>query len=79
MLEYCQLDPQEQTSVKLNGNSNIFIQENAFKNVVWTISAILSRSQSGYHSVPVFQNANTVKPVCNDHLYNKINYQWFIQ
>ena len=21
----------------------------------------------------------TVKPVCNDHLYNKINYLWFIQ
>ena len=22
---------------------------------------------------------STVKPVCNDHLYNKIDYQWFIQ
>ena len=22
---------------------------------------------------------NTVKPVCNDHLYNKIYYLWFIQ
>ena len=22
---------------------------------------------------------NTVKPVCNDHLYNKIHYLWFIQ
>ena len=22
---------------------------------------------------------NTVKPVNNDHLYNKIYYQWFIQ
>ena len=21
----------------------------------------------------------TVKPVCNDHLYDKINYLWFIQ
>ena len=21
----------------------------------------------------------TVKPVCNDHLYNKIDYLWFIQ
>ena len=21
----------------------------------------------------------TVKPVCNDHLYNKIHYLWFIQ
>ena len=24
-------------------------------------------------------NMNTVKPVCNDHLYNKIYYLWFIQ
>ena len=23
--------------------------------------------------------SNTVKPVCNDHLYNKINYLWIIQ
>ena len=22
---------------------------------------------------------DTVKPVCNDHLYNKIYYLWFIQ
>ena len=22
---------------------------------------------------------STVKPVCNDHLYNKIYYLWFIQ
>ena len=21
----------------------------------------------------------TVKPVCNDHLYNKIHYLWFVQ
>ena len=25
------------------------------------------------------QKAYTVKPVCNDHLYNKIYYLWFIQ
>ena len=24
-------------------------------------------------------NKNTVKPVCNDHLSNKIYYLWFIQ
>ena len=28
-----------------NRNSNIFFQENAFENVVWKITAILSRSQ----------------------------------
>ena len=22
---------------------------------------------------------NTLKPVCNDHIYNKMNYMWFIQ
>ena len=25
------------------------------------------------------QNYGTVKPVCNDHLWNKIYYLWFIQ
>ena len=24
-------------------------------------------------------NSDTVKPVCNDHLYNKMHYLWFIQ
>ena len=24
-------------------------------------------------------SSDTVKPVCNDHIYNKINYLWFIQ
>ena len=23
-------------------------------------------------------NGDTVKPVCNDHLYNKVYYLWFI-
>ena len=26
-----------------------------------------------------YSTGNTVKPVCNDHLYNKIYYLWFIQ
>ena len=26
-----------------------------------------------------FGDANTVKPVCNDHLLNKVYYLWFIQ
>ena len=30
-------------------------------------------------SPPAFKITNTVKPVCNDHLYDKINYLWFIQ
>ena len=28
---------------------------------------------------PFLHEVNTVKPVCNDHLYNKIYYLWFIQ
>ena len=28
---------------------------------------------------PVHWRIYTVKPVCNDHLYNKIDYMWFIQ
>ena len=27
----------------------------------------------------ILKDPITVKPVCNDHLYDKINYQWFIQ
>ena len=45
MLEYCYLDPWEQTSVKSYRNLNIFIQENACENVVWKMAAILSRPQ----------------------------------
>ena len=45
MYEYCLLNPREQTSVKFNRNSNIFIQENALENVVCEMASILSRSQ----------------------------------
>ena len=35
------------------------------------------------HPAPVsytrVYDTDTVKPVCNDHLYNKIHYLWFIQ
>ena len=44
MMGYCQLDPLEQISVK--SQSYIFIQENAFQNVVCEMATILSRSQS---------------------------------
>ena len=39
------MDPWEQTSVNFNPNSNIFIQENAFENVVCEMAAILSLPQ----------------------------------
>ena len=45
MLEYCYLDPQEQTIVKFNRNSCFFIQENTFENVVWKMVAFLSQPQ----------------------------------
>ena len=34
IVDYCQLDPWEQISVNSNRNSIIFIQENAFENIV---------------------------------------------
>ena len=45
MLEYCWLDPQEQTSMKFYRNWYIFIQENPFWNIVWKMAAILCRPQ----------------------------------
>ena len=43
MLEYFQLDPGEQISMKFSSNTTIFIQENAFENAVWKMTTILSR------------------------------------
>ena len=40
MLEYCQLDSWEQSQRNFNWNSNIFIQENAFENVVCEMASI---------------------------------------
>ena len=34
MLGYCQLDPYEQTSVKFDQNTKIFIHEDASENIV---------------------------------------------
>ena len=35
--------------------------------------------QDRIHCVIEIHNVATVKPVCNDHLYKKINCLWFIQ
>ena len=43
MLEYSQLHHWEQNSVKSYRNFYIFIQENAFENVVWQMAVILQR------------------------------------
>ena len=63
MLEYCQLHPWEQTSVKFNRNWNIFIQENALENIVCEMASILSRPQCvkasrhwWYGPTPVYTN-----------------------
>ena len=51
LLEYCQFEPQEQTSVKFE-SKYIFIQENACENVVCEKAAILSWPQCGKrHSI----------------------------
>ena len=51
---------------------NPIIKENV-NNVTWYLYP--------YHDIenPEPHNWNTVKPVCNDHLYNKIYYLWYIQ
>ena len=43
MLEYCQLDSCEQTSVKLESKYNFFIHEKRSENIVCEMAAILSR------------------------------------
>ena len=42
MLGYCQLNPQEQLQWNYNQNTEIFIEENAFENIVCEMAAILS-------------------------------------
>ena len=38
MLDYCQLDPKEQTSVKFYSKYKTFIYENEFENIVCEVS-----------------------------------------
>ena len=40
LLVNCYLDPWKQTSVRFNRNWNMFIQENAFENVVCEMASI---------------------------------------
>ena len=42
MLTYCQLDPEEQIAVKFYQNTKLFIEKNAFENVVCEMAAIFS-------------------------------------
>ena len=39
------IGPSGKISIKFNQNATTFIQENAFENVIWKITAILSRPQ----------------------------------
>ena len=45
MLEYCKLDPRNKLQWNFNQNSYIYIQENAFENVVCEMLTILSQPQ----------------------------------
>ena len=45
VLEYCEFDPWEQTSVKFYSKFKNFIEENAFENVVCKMAAILFRGR----------------------------------
>ena len=46
MRDYCQMEPKNKLKWDLKQNSCIFIQENAFENVVWEMEATLSMSYS---------------------------------
>ena len=63
MLVYCQLDPREQTSVKFNRNSNIFIPENAIENVLLKMETILCLPQFVNHRTPFCRPQCTIKPL----------------
>ena len=45
MMIYCQLNPQEQISVRFESEFSDFNQQNAFENIVCKMSAISIRSQ----------------------------------
>ena len=47
---YWHLDPQEQTSMTFEMNTNIFFQQNAFENVVRKMAAILFGKPLAYYS-----------------------------
>ena len=42
-------------------------------------SEMIDVSSTGMQNIPICWIGNTVKPVSNDHLYDKIYYLWFIQ
>ena len=55
------------------GLKNSFLDQTACPK--WLIkSGDISQRVKGW-----FLWGSTVKPVCNDHLFNKINHLWFIQ
>ena len=64
--------------------TNDFVLFSILLNILHTIAY---KSNVYIHKVPFIQQLtpaitkmfNTVKPVCNDHLYDKIYYLWFIQ
>ena len=63
MMEYFNSTLGNKLQWNLNRNSFIFIQENAFENVVWKMTAILSRPQcvnTGLHIVMSFALVKTI-------------------
>ena len=49
VMVYCQLDPSEQTSVKLYQNTKLFIHENASECIVFDMATILSMGDEFSH------------------------------
>ena len=45
MMTYCQLDPKENISMNYYLKFKVFIQQNAFENIIWEMADILFQSQ----------------------------------
>ena len=61
-------------------------RDELLKNLGYVLSGVTGDAGQGppvHHDVHTIESslrlATTVKPVCNDHLYDKIYYPWFIQ
>ena len=65
---------------------NIIHRNYGFKSITDTLPVCLMLT-IGWHAsghrqqsdITTNHNTYTMKPVCNGHLYNKINYLWFIR
>ena len=60
-MNYCQVDPQEQNSVKFLSNTMTMIEESTFENIVSKMATILFQSQCVQ---PFFYTRDTIQVMC---------------